>query len=74
MNAKKSLVEFGNEEGYSPEEFTSELLESIIALSMMQLDKKNKRDDSDNDHINWTVSCDDGAKFRVTVEMLQEGV
>ena len=70
MKNKKSVIEFASDEGYNPEEFATELLESVVALGMMNLDKQNAEDGASNTQIEWTLLCDDEKQYKITVEKL----
>jgi len=69
--SKQSLVKFGAAEGYTPEEFATELLETVIALGMMNLDKQNIAEGTSNTKISWTMECDDNAEYKISVEKLK---
>lgn len=70
MITKKSIIELGQAEGYNAQEFMDELLESVAALGMMALDKKNKKENAKHTKITWTLMCDDDVKYEIAISKI----
>ena len=68
---KPSFGEMANDAGYTPAEFVKELIESVIAVGMMEIDAQ-KKEDPNIDQVSWTVDTQDGTQYEIKMTKLEQ--